>query len=1200
MRQHALVPSGCQQWVHNPVTVSADGDFAYSSALAVYVYGADSRGAGNVTLRKILARVSHSVTSISWSPHDANLIAMACSDLSLKIVALDTEKEVAVGSSKVGSKTAPPLIHWALHEPKSVFIHAGNGLILWDSVAGKSHSIRIKGSSITAFAQSRADPGKIAIGYDDGMVYVMDMNTKKGTEFPQMDSRVTSLAFDPLSRDYLIGASWSGQTRMWLLGEAADAPGTAFSKQPTGYRTLAFISTMPGTFLSVTDRSGVIQMWNVSRPEPMKRLKAGLAGLQSVTPIHDSPKAIITVKDGTVMLYNVERARAEWQTQGGHTETIFGCQFHPENPNLLATCSYDSTVRLWDITTQQAVKTFVGGQGVLYSVSWSPDGAHLAASSSNGSCYIFDANKGSLVKSMPHHRAASYRVEWHPTEGNLLACASVDKNVVVFRIDGTVTRSLPHPKGACSVSWCPHEKFVLATTCENSMVYVWDVSNSNPRVLHQLEGHGARTFNVVWNPILTNVLMSGADDGTLRVWHLDSGTSTELKGHTSKVRGLLWHSEMPNVAISGSWDSSIRVWDTTNGECLQVVRDHHADVYGIAAHRRRPFALATTSRDTTLRIWDLRSTFPSVQLKAACGVSVRGTPSPVSKPGELCGTASAAVEASMAGGGSPLNRFAALFGLLGPPGAVAELWDLAAAVAASTQRGAGKQHVPAVRDPQTPHQGSVATVLNHKAQELEMRKNIKARGIGAAKREDVLREAAAAHLLAGNFESYCELCIELGAWADALMAAPAVGVAYWQGLMARRAERLIEEGAAEEELKPYFIASGQAPKLVERLIAFKAHGEAFQVATVHADGGYSAAGSAVGVLGGSGLTMPPLRARSSGLASLESAMDSASLDASTTSPAAVRQLQAAALLKDAQPTAAACCHLSVNDVKGALDKLWRGHEVVLAACLASALDSPLRPFYMQALARACEVNGEWQLGGQVLRELGASEALELLAARVAAQNTGRADSILSALGLKSQASYAQMAGSASDAAHAARCHLLAGNQEGGAKAVLGALRDALRGGPAPVAQPLRDVLMSVSAESLSDALRSEVLAYACYLGVVKAMEEGYASIVPCLFKLLRQLLGSASFEFPVSTAVLGKQEAGFKAQDGLEVRIQGSNIPSGASREAGLISCVSGVHIQGPYVVLEDGSSRMSMSEAVMLSHVMSFSPLCTGKWLMV
>ena len=62
------------------------------------------------------------------------------------------------------------------------------------------------------------------------------------------------------------------------------------------------------------------------------------------------------------MLYNVARSRVEWQTEGGHTETIFGCAFHPDNPNLLATCSYDSTVRLWDVTTNKATKAFIGAE----------------------------------------------------------------------------------------------------------------------------------------------------------------------------------------------------------------------------------------------------------------------------------------------------------------------------------------------------------------------------------------------------------------------------------------------------------------------------------------------------------------------------------------------------------------------------------------------------------------------------------------------------------------------------------------------------------------------------------------------------------------------------------------------------------------------------------------------------------------------
>eukprot|EP00873_Tetraselmis_striata_P017164 jgi/Tetstr1/437428/TSEL_026109.t1 len=833
MWQYALVPSGCQQWVHNPVAVSSTGDFAYSSALAVYVYRASK---GMVSLSKILARVGHSVTSITWSPHNPNLLAMALADLSVKVVQIDSEEELASGASKVGGKSAPPHIQWALHDVNSIFIYAGNGLLLWDMVAGKSASIRVKGGAITAFAQSPAEPGRIAIGYDDGAVYVMDLNTKKGAEFPALDSRVTSLAFDPLSRDYLLAASWSGQTRMFMVADGQDAPGTGFAKQPTGYRTLAFISAMPGTFVSVTDRSGIAQVWNVSRSEPMKRLKAGLAGLQSITPIQGSSKAVITVKDGTVMLYDVERARAQWQTQGGHTETIFGCQFHPDNPNLLATCSYDSTVRLWDVTTQQSVQSFVGAQGVLYSVTWSPDGSQLAASSSTGAIAIFDAAKGSLVKSLSLHRAASYRVEWHPTESNLLASASVDKSVVVFRADGTVTRSLAHPKGASGLAWCPHEKFILATTCENGVVYVWDVSSSEPQVLHQLKGHRARAFNVVWNPILKNVLLSGSDDGSVRVWHLDGNSEgMELKGHTSNVRGLLWHSEMPHVAITGSWDSTIRLWDTQSGQCLEVVHDHHADVYGIASHRRRPFALATTSRDTTLRIWDLRPAFPAIQLKAACGAPLRGT----TDSDALCGAVSANIEASLASS-SKLDQYAALFGLLTPPGPVAELWDLAGVVA--SRGGRASNFVPAIANPQVPHQSSVPMLLNHKAQELEMRKNVKARGIGAAKREDVLREAAEAHLTAGNFEAYCNLCVELGAWSEALMVAPAVGTAFWQSLMQKRAEQLIEEGATEEKLKPYFIASGQAPMLVERLLQFGAHSDAFQVATVHAEGGYSAGG----------------------------------------------------------------------------------------------------------------------------------------------------------------------------------------------------------------------------------------------------------------------------------------------------------------------------------------------------------------------
>ena len=37
--------------------------------------------------------------------------------------------------------------------------------------------------------------------------------------------------------------------------------------------------------------------------------------------------------------------QVEWSTEGGHTETIFDCGFNVADPNILATASYDSTVR---------------------------------------------------------------------------------------------------------------------------------------------------------------------------------------------------------------------------------------------------------------------------------------------------------------------------------------------------------------------------------------------------------------------------------------------------------------------------------------------------------------------------------------------------------------------------------------------------------------------------------------------------------------------------------------------------------------------------------------------------------------------------------------------------------------------------------------------------------------------------------------
>ncbi|XP_039632319.1 coronin-7 [Polypterus senegalus] len=77
----------------------------------------------------------------------------------------------------------------------------------------------------------------------------------------------------------------------------------------------------------------------------------------------------------------------------GHTEKIYSIKFHPLADGILASSSYDLTVRIWDIGTGREVKLLRGHKEQIFSLAWSPDGQHLATVSKDGKVRIFDPRK---------------------------------------------------------------------------------------------------------------------------------------------------------------------------------------------------------------------------------------------------------------------------------------------------------------------------------------------------------------------------------------------------------------------------------------------------------------------------------------------------------------------------------------------------------------------------------------------------------------------------------------------------------------------------------------------------------------------------------------------------------------------------------------------------------------------------------------
>lgn len=79
-----------------------------------------------------------------------------------------------------------------------------------------------------------------------------------------------------------------------------------FARHAGGLRCLAWVPEVPGGFVTVSDRNGVIRMWNVSQTAPVELLKTGKDGFHSIYFVSNDT-ALCAFKDGMVSVYNTSR-----------------------------------------------------------------------------------------------------------------------------------------------------------------------------------------------------------------------------------------------------------------------------------------------------------------------------------------------------------------------------------------------------------------------------------------------------------------------------------------------------------------------------------------------------------------------------------------------------------------------------------------------------------------------------------------------------------------------------------------------------------------------------------------------------------------------------------------------------------------------------------------------------------------------------
>ena len=669
-RQLAIIPSGCQ--VHSKFILHvSDSRIIYASPTSLYILNGKT-----FNIDRVITVSDRPVSSFIVSPHDSDLIIVADNSGMVKVWKISDE--TVVKNCNTGYLNASIVVQCDPFQPGVAILltsdHLGGSpkVSQWEWNKGPSGLIEIttlkhagsRGNSIRFNPHVKASA---AIGLSSGIVLLLSTITKSVASLAVegRSEEVVDIQWDRLSSIYLL-AAYSSFVSLWDTEQKTEI--NKFDKQPSGISSVSWLDWTAGNFVTSNVKTGLVKVWNASQKQPLEIMRAAPSGVHAMALGSGCSRAVCACVDGSISVFDLSKEQMEFQTAAGHTETIFDCRFSPTDANLLATTAYDSTVKLWCVSTLKLVKTLYADDGILYCCDFTPNGSVLAACSVNGTVILWDVDKGTELSRYLNHTKAAYGVSFNPQNQNVFASSSGDGYLVVAQVDLTKLlsgegRSVPlgsrrqsrgsrssagRPQGQsdCDVrlrfqhsfpifgsAWCvPHCQYV-STGCQDGVVRIFDYLNN--ALVYVLKGHSARVFNTVWSPLIPGRLATGSDDQVVMIWQLNLenvSASTRsvavdpvrsLVGHTSNVRALCWSTEHKSLLLSGSWDSSIRMWDVDNGSCVHVLNLHSTDVYAIAAHPDRPFTFASCSRDTTVRLWELDGVFAAMKCVVAADRSLQ-------------------------------------------------------------------------------------------------------------------------------------------------------------------------------------------------------------------------------------------------------------------------------------------------------------------------------------------------------------------------------------------------------------------------------------------------------------------------------------------------------------------------------------------------------------------------------------------------
>jgi len=266
---------------------------------------------------------------------------------------------------------------------------------------------------------------------------------------------------------------------------------------------------------------------------------------------------------------------------GTHDIGLWGAEFSPDGA-LIATCSIDGPVNIWDSRTNELVRSikpepianlgeFLRMLGVeklpIMCVSFSPDGKKIATGSLKpnfeigakanqqllGLIRIWDVATGRLESEFTEQKGVCLALAYSP-DGKRIASSSMntDNSFVVWDVQSKqiVKRVIGHKSHILRLRFSPDGKSIASGDTDGMLKLR---STSDFKELFSIKAHAAPLIGISFAPGEKNRIATAGEDGFVRIWRTEDGSAVrELAGHAGAALDVRYSPETGRPITAGT------------------------------------------------------------------------------------------------------------------------------------------------------------------------------------------------------------------------------------------------------------------------------------------------------------------------------------------------------------------------------------------------------------------------------------------------------------------------------------------------------------------------------------------------------------------------------------------------------------------------------------------------------------------------